>query len=60
MANRILVLTQQSLMAFLDSMSLSSQRAEPDNISACGYFWSLIINKVNTLANHGRQCYEPI
>ena len=54
MANRILVLTQQSLMAFLDSMSLSSQRAEPDNISACGYFWSLIINKVNTLANHDR------
>ena len=44
-----------------DSMTSSSQRAEPDNISACGcYFWSLIINKVNSLANHDRQCYEPI
>ena len=44
-----------------DSMTSSSQRAEPDSISACGcYFWSLIINKVNRLANHDRQCYEPI
>ena len=55
-----------------DSMTLSSQRAEPDNISACGcYFWrserqwsgyltSLIINKVNTLANHDWRSYEPI
>ena len=36
MANRILVLTQLSLNAFFDSMTLSSQRAEPDNIPACG------------------------
>ena len=67
MTNRILVLTQMSLNAFFDSMTLSKQRAEPDNISACGcYFWrserqwsrcltSLIINKVNTLANHDWQ-----
>ena len=67
MTNRNLVLTQMSLNAFFDSMTLSKQRAEPDNISACGcYFWrserqwsrcltSLIINKGNTLANHDWQ-----
>lgn len=39
MANRILVLTQLSLNAFFDSMTLSSQRAEPDKISACGCYF---------------------
>ena len=39
MTNRILVLTQMSLNAFFDSMPLSRQRAEPDNISACGCYF---------------------